>query len=425
MFRLNVPRFWRQLKLLAQFGALQAAAQFIAALSGLFLVRILDKSEFAAYAIATSLFTTLNVLTDSGIGTGLNAVGGRIWRDSGAMSRLVRTALAFRVRLLLLAVPLGFGFSLVLFRQNEISWTRSMMLMLAVLSGLWGMIHTSTYAISLRLSGRYLEVQRLELLASLLRLALLSCLFLVCINATLAVLTAVLTISLQAACLRQKALLVLYPNAPLDAGYRGELGRFIKGLWFSTAFFAFQGQLTIWLIALFGTRDRIAEIGALGRLSVIFAFISSLINGIATPTFARCDSTDRLRRLFSTMLLGYLLFAIALLAAAFGFPHEILSLLGARYTGLAAELPLMFGISILWGLTGIFYALASARGWIWRAWASPLATLGLQVVLLRTFDLSKVRGVLLFGLLSALPTLCSVAYMAIRGLTSSEMRRPE
>src|SRR5690242_4420814 len=62
----------RRLRLLAGFTWLQAAIQALAALSGLLLVRVLEKPQFAAYTIATSLLTTLNVLTDCGIGTGLN-----------------------------------------------------------------------------------------------------------------------------------------------------------------------------------------------------------------------------------------------------------------------------------------------------------------------------------------------------------------
>src|SRR5262249_11848672 len=109
-----VPAFPRRLKLLLDFSVVQLGIQFLAASSGFLLVQVLDKTEFAAYTLAASLFTLLNVLTDSGIGTGLNAVGGRIWHDRDALSRLISTALSLRRTLAWYAIPIGIIFSLSL-----------------------------------------------------------------------------------------------------------------------------------------------------------------------------------------------------------------------------------------------------------------------------------------------------------------------
>jgi O-antigen/teichoic acid export membrane protein len=382
----------------------------------LLLVRILDKPQFAAYAIAASLFVTLNVLTDCGIGTGLNALGGRVWRDRAALGSLVASALGFRARLAWFALPLGAGFGLFLFRQNAVAWSESIPLTFVALSGLWGIATTNTYAVALRLAGKYLEVQKLELTAALVRLGLLTAMTLLFINAIVAILAAAISVTVQAIWIHRKAASILDDQAPPNPVQYSEISRFVRSQWFSTCFFAFQGQITIWVMSLFGTPEKVAEVGALGRLAVLFGFIASLLNGIATPTLARCDSPPRLHRLFGAMLLAYALFACTLLAASFIFPREILFILGGPYAGLANELPFAMGTSVLWGLTGVFYALASARGWIWQAWISPLVTIALQVVLLRSLDLTQVRGVLVFGLLGSLPVLLSVASMVARGL---------
>ena len=146
---------------------MQGVVQFSVALSGFLLVRVLDKREFAAYTIATSLQTILNVLTDSGIGAGLNAVGGRVWRDRGALSRLVATAMELRQKLALFAVPMGVVFSLFLLRQNEVPWFKASSLTGVILLTLWGVFNTSVYCVPLRLHGKYLAVQKLELMAAL------------------------------------------------------------------------------------------------------------------------------------------------------------------------------------------------------------------------------------------------------------------
>src|SRR5436190_4548213 len=405
-----------QVRLLAGFSLLQGGVQFVAALSGLILVHVLDKPQFAAYAITASLFITINVLTDCGIGTGLNTIGGHIWDDPARLGSLVATALGLRARLARFALPLGFGFGLFLFRQNSVSWWESITLLLVVVSGAWGTATANTYASAYRLAGKYLEVQRIELAAVLVRLVLLSGMSLFFVNAMMAMMAATISVSVQALWLRRKSFRIFEPRAQADPAQHMELCRFVRLQWFSTAFFAFQGQITIWLVSIFGTADRIAEVGALGRLGVMFAFMTSLLNGIATPSLARCKSLPRLYRLFGAMLLAYGVFAGMLLATWFAFPGKILLILGSKYTGLTAELPLVMGTALLWGLTGVLYALASARGWIWQAWVWPLVTIALQLVLLRSLDLTQVRGVLLFGLLSALPVLLSVAYMVCRGL---------
>ena len=415
--------FWRavssrrlqQLKVLAGVSGLQILVQCSAALSGLLLVHVLGKRQFGSYAIAASLFSTFNVLTDCGIGTGLNALGGRACSDPATLGGLVATALRFRGRLACVGLPVGAGLGLLLLRQNHVGWAESLALVLAAAIGIWGIATTNTYAVVLRLVRKYFDVQRLELRTALVRLALLGSMSLLCINAIMAALASSVSVTFQALGMRRSAHTIFPAHAAPVPGLESELARFVRQQWFSTGFFAFQGQITLWLIALFGDVDKVAEVGALGRLAVAFGFMTSLLSAIATPTLARCDSVNRLRRLFAVMLLAYVLFAGLLLAAGFAFPHQVLWILGAKYAGLASELPIVIGTSVVWGLTGVLYALASARGWIWKAWMSPLVTIALQTVLLRWLDLSQVRGVLMFGLLSSSPVLFSVACMVGRG----------
>src|ERR1051326_2078578 len=97
---------WKhRVQLIAGFSTFQVAIQGVTCLCGFLLLRVLNKQEFAAYVIATSLLSMLNVLTDCGLGTGLISIGGRIWRDRNALSRLVATTLSFRARLAIGAIP--------------------------------------------------------------------------------------------------------------------------------------------------------------------------------------------------------------------------------------------------------------------------------------------------------------------------------
>lgn len=405
----------RRLKLLASFGLLQGGVQFLSALSGFILVRALDKSEFAAYTIASSMQVILNLLTDGGIGSGLNALGGRVWQDRGTLSRLINTAFLFRRQLAWIAIPVATLFSLFLLRNNEVSWLSSVLLVAVVITGLWGSWTVSVYAVPLRLHGRYLLVQRTELASALLRLALVGGMAFVFLNALLAVLIFVIASALQAVLLLRAASDVVDRDAPVDGQQRAQLSSLVRKQFFQVFFFAFQGQITIWLISAFGNTEKVADLGALARLGIIFALVGSIVTNIISPTFSRCDSIRRLRGMFTLSIVGYSAFSVVIMGISILSPEPLLWLVGPQYQTLTKELPWMMASGIVTGYTGIVHALAFGRGWIWHAWLIPIFTLAIQVILLFMVDLSSVHGVLLFGLVSCVPNFLLVSYMALRG----------
>src|SRR5204863_9345174 len=115
----------------------------------------------------------------------------------------------------------------------------------------------------------------------------------------------------------------------------------IKKQALATIFLAYQGQIAIWIISIFGSKEKIADVGALTRLAVIFAILSSILGGLAAPTFARCETWQRLARLFVVTLVAYLFGAAILIVCSFVFPRQVLWILGGKYMGLTAEVPFL------------------------------------------------------------------------------------
>ncbi len=409
----------RKLKLLASVSALQMMVQGVSALGGLLLVRVLEKRELAAYTIAVSLQMILNLLTDLGIGSGLNAIGGRVWKDRSALSRLVATAFAFRKQLALAAVPVGIVISILMLRQIEVPWLKVAALTAIGIGSIWAMWTISIYAVPLRLHGKYLAVQGAELAAAAVRVLSFGVLAFVFLDATTALLVVVASSVLQALVLRKLSREFVDDSPAADDGQRAEISTLVKRQYFPVIFYAFRGQIAIWLIALFGTVENVAEVGALSRLGVLFAMTGSVVNSLVLPTFARCDSLPRLMRLFAAAIVAYVAFGSLLFAAGLFIPGQLLWLIGPKYSGLTEELPWLLGGSIVGGFAGLLYALASARAWIWQAWISPVVTIALQVVLLWTLDLRDVKGVLAFGFYSTLPGLLANGYLVARGLLGS------
>ena len=408
-----------KVKILTKFSALQVSIQGVTALSGFLIVRILDKSQYAAYTIAVSLQVLLTILSDSGIGWGLNAIGGRMWSDLSRLRGLVATALRLRVYLAAIAIPVMVFSAFYLLRKNAVPWPTTLALTAGVIATIWGTFLTSIYATPLRLNSRYSTVQKFELLGACLRLLLIGGLALVFLNAVNAMLVTAITLTVQGVLIRKSASNMLAGETHQDESDRDALVGLIKKQFLNTIFVAYQGQITIWIISIFGSAEKVAEVGALTRLAIIFSLLLTILGGLAAPTFARCQSLERLVRLFTFTLFCYLSAATLLLVCSFAFPSQLLWVLGGKYTSLTREVPLLMTSSVVAGLTDVIHMLTLSRGWIWHIWTIPPATLLVQIACLQFIRLNSVAGVLLFSIFSLIPSLLGTSYMTTRGLWRS------
>ncbi len=124
-------------------------------------------------------------------------------------------------------------------------------------------------------------------------------------------------------------------------------------------FYCVQGQITVFLISFFAHRSSaVAEVGALGRLAMVFTVLSNLLTNKFVPQFARCQDRRRLRWLYLGIIGGVAAFSLVILAGAQFFPGEFLMVLGSKYSHLQHELLLMVAVAVAErALTGTFWAL--------------------------------------------------------------------
>src|SRR5438128_1107189 len=121
----------------------------------------------------------------------------------------------------------------------------------------------------------------------------------------------------------------------------------------NAVFYCFQGQITVFLISFFARRAAsVAEVGALGRLAMIFTVLTNLLINIFVPAFARCQEKRKLRYLYAAIAGGVILFSAVVLGGAALFPNQFLLVLGNRYTHLHRELLLMVGVAVITALSG-------------------------------------------------------------------------
>jgi hypothetical protein len=208
-------------------------------------------------------------------------------------------------------------------------------------------------------------------------------------------------------------------DAPQNEEDRREIVRLVKHLAPNAVFYCLQGQITVFLISVFAKQaTAVAEVGALGRLAMIFSVLSNLLTNVFVPAFARCQDQRKLRVLYVAIAGAVAVFGAIVLAGAGLFPNAFLFVLGNQYAHLDRELLLMVGGAVAAAMSGTLWALNAAKAWVAGSWLYIPLTLATQVALIPFIDFSSVTGVLTFNLVSILPSLFLSLGLTYRGFRS-------
>jgi hypothetical protein len=419
-----VRRALQRVRIVGNYAVVQAFVQGIGFLSGILLVRRLEQREYAYFTIANTMQATINILADIGISIGLVSIGGRVWHDRHRFGQLVVTALSLRRRMGLVAMLVVTPILYFMLAKNGASLFYISLLIIAVLGGLVVQLSVGVLGVVPRLRSDIGLIQKIDFTGSFARLAAIVVLAYFFLNAGVAVLIGSLTVLLQYFLLRRYVARTVDLHADENADDRKAMFTFIRSQAANAIFFCLQGQITVFLISFFGHKvSAIAEVGALGRLAMIFAVLGNILTNVFAPAFARCQSPRRLGWLYSGIVGGVACFSLVVIAAATFFPDAFLFVLGNKYGHLQRELVLMVAGAVLNTLTGTFWTLNAAKAWIAGSWLYIPLTLTTQVSLIPFTDFSSVRGVLLFNLISALPNLALNLALSFRGFRSLQPSR--
>ena len=318
------PRAAGWARILSRFISVQVAVQVMAAASGILLVRALSHTEYAYFTIANSLQAMTAILADSGIGIGLSAIGGKVWQDQYRFGQLINTALRLRRYLAVAAITVTTPILLWMLASNGASYVYAGVITLAVLAGVNCQLLAGVLMIVPRLGSQLDRVQRLDALAAGLRLVLLVAAYFIFLDAAVAVLASVISVAAQYLFLRRWVADSIVADAPESGEDRAAMLKIVRSQAPNAIFYCMQGQLTIWLISVFGSTENVAEIGALSRLGMIFSVISAVMASIVLPSFARCQSAGKLRRRYFQIVGSFVLMGLGLVGLSLLFPNELL-----------------------------------------------------------------------------------------------------
>ena len=408
-------------RLIGNFAFAQGLVQLIGFASGILLVRWLDQNEYAYFTIANTMQGTINVLGDIGISIGLVAIGGKVWQDRHRFGQLIATARHLRTKLGLVAIVVVTPILYWLLARNGAPPTYAAVLIGAILIGLLIQFSLGILSVVPRLHSDLSRIQKIDLTGAIVRLiVLVGCAFLF-LNAAVAIFVSAMAFLLQFWMLRRYAARMVDLDAPENAEDRSAIKGFIKSQAANAVFFCLQGQITVFLISFFGSRAAsVAEVGALGRLAMIFTVLGQLHLNVFVPAFARCQTRTRLRWLYFAIVGGVTAFCLAVIGAAAFFPNQFLFVLGDKYAHLQTELLLMIAGTVMNVLTGTLWVLNASKGWIAGSWLYIPLTLATQIVLIPYTDFSNVTQVLIFNLISSVPNLLLNMVLSYRGFRNFE-----
>ncbi|MGI8889206.1 MAG: lipopolysaccharide biosynthesis protein [Chthoniobacterales bacterium] len=399
-----------------QFASIQMLVQLIAFASGILLVRKMDQHEYAFFTIANTMQGTLNVLADIGISIGLVSIGGRVWQDGHRFGQLVSTGLKLRRKLSAAAIIGVVPLLYYMLAKNGASLFYAVILIAAVLGGLYVQLSLGVLEVVPRLRSDIRQIQKIDFTGSIVRLAVLIALAFTFLNAGVAAFVGSGALLLQYTLLRRYARGVIDLKAEENPDDRKAMLGFIRNQAPNAIFFCLQGQITILLITIFGHRaGAVAEVGALGRLAMIFTVLGNLIINIFAPAFARCQEARKLRWLYAGIAGGVICFSLVILEGAAALPNQFLFVLGNRYSHLQHELLLMVAAATVNMVASTLWTLNASRAWIAGSWLYIPLTLGTQLMLIPYVNFSTVTGVLTFNLFSAFPSLVLNIGLSYRG----------
>jgi O-antigen/teichoic acid export membrane protein len=359
------PRFKNWGSLIAGFLAGQGIVQLLNLVIGFFLLRWLSVEAFAQYSVATGFQGTLVMLVDIGFSSSIVALAGNRGSDKVAIGRYIRSARHFRNRLFLVVAPLAvIAFPLVTAKHHWPLMTQ-LLLLLAILSAIFFQGWMSFYAAPLLINRNLRSYYQPQILSAFGRT--LFC-FLLYVGSAL---TSWAVVWLNAIVIAVTGLFYRAYSRPLvdepvrsDPQTNREMLNYLSPLIPGIVFTAFQGQIAILLITLFGQTRSIAEVGALARLSQLFLLLGAFNSVVIGPYIAKITQQALIRRYFQILGIAVLI-SLVMLIMALLFPRPLLWVLGPKYQNLSAEVNWLVVVSCISYICGVMWTMHSARKWVY------------------------------------------------------------
>lgn len=391
---------WSKLVFLT--GASQIGIQAVGFISGILIIRFLPLEEYALYTLANTVLGTMIILSDGGISTGITSIGGKVWKSREKLGSVLSTGLHLRHRFAIGSLIISLPILAYLLIQHEASWLTALFICLAIIPAFYGSLSDSLLVIVPKLHKCILPIQQNSAKVELGRLFLIFTLIIIFPFTYIALFANGIPRLLGNIKLRKIAIPFADPLKPSDPNVEKEILSIVKRIMPGAIYFCISSQITIWVISFFGKTSAVAQIGALGRLSMLLVLIQYLIGAFIEPFFAKMELDKKIviKRAIQVFVSLSIIICLVIFAV-FMLSEPVLWLLGNNYSELNYELVLSItggGLALLGNTAAILYL---SRGWV----LNPMILIGISILSIALgailFELSTLQGVLLFNIFLA------------------------
>jgi O-antigen/teichoic acid export membrane protein len=387
------------LKLISLVVSTEIILKGIGFLSGILIVRLLPIQEYAWYTLANTMLGTLVVLSDSGISNGVMAISGKVWQDPKKLGVVLATGLDLRRKFALVTLLIAIPIMVYLLLENNASWFTSIMILLSLIPAFYAALSDSLLEITPKLHQDITSLQKNQLTVGFGRL-LLTLLTIFIFPWTFVILLASGIPRIYGNLKLKKINAKFADSTQLpDPIVRKEILRVVARILPNIIFFAFSGQIIIWILSVFGNTTDLANIGALGRFSILIGVFTGLLSTLFIPRFSRLgdDKTTILKAFIGFQLL-LLLFSCAVMTIVYFFPKQMLWVLGDSYGGLSSELFLIILSNCIGLIASMTGNLIGSRGYFLNPILVIVLNLSSISMAFFIWDLSALRGILYYSI---------------------------
>ncbi|MEM7790761.1 MAG: hypothetical protein AAF546_05110 [Verrucomicrobiota bacterium] len=398
----------------------QGSTQVIQLVTGFIIINFLTKDEYATFALVLAFQSMANVLVELGITRSLVPLIGKEYDDKALVGRYFAVCRFFKnvtLSIATLALLITFYFAAKKYEWGLGSW---LFLWSTVIIALQGFTVGSIYSSIFLLRQEIKTLYKIGLLSGSSRLILIVITqFVFGLSAHLALLYGSIQ-ALIGGYLKKFYAKGWHTEPPKNDRLSKEKKEVLKlslPRAPSVAFFAFEGQFTIFLMGVIGTTEGLGEIGALGRLGMLFIIVNKMGTVLVSPHFAKREVNQVLpHTIFSVGAASC--FGLVVVGFVYLFPQSLLFLLGEGYQHLQLEIVLVVMASALRFIDIVSFSICLSRKYIypWFSLVDILPLIVAMIIGLVFFDLSSVRNMLYFGLSMALIKLFTKFFILFIGI---------
>jgi O-antigen/teichoic acid export membrane protein len=399
------PRYARAFhwgKLISITGGTQVIVQAVSLICGILVIRLLPVREYALYTIANTMLGTISLVADGGISTGVMAQGSKVWRDKKRLGAVLASGLHLRKNFATVSLLISTPVLLYLLIRHEASWLSSILIIASLIPAFFAALSDSLLEIVPKLHQDIVPLQRNQLSVSIGRLALSGILVFIFPFSFIAILAAGIPRAIGNLRLQRITGSFIHNNQKSDPEIEKKILNTVRKILPGSIFYCFYGQITIWLISIFGTSHSVAEVGALGRLAMALTLLNVLFSTLVIPRFARLpDSMAILLNRYLQIQFGLLIFGAFIVSIIHIFSTQALWILGPNYSNLKTELTLSIAGSYIGLIAGILFSLNTSRGWTINPLISISINLAAIILGILFINISTIRGLFVFNIFVA------------------------